>query len=481
MKTSAPETRNKVLLVYPNLQMVNLLPSNMAVLSAFLKRGGMDVRLFDTTLYKTEDKSIDEVRVEYLQLRKFDLAGKGVAYKETDVFEDFSRMLEEYDPSVVAVSVTDDTFALGARLISCVPTGKTHVVVGGVHATFAPERVLEHPRVDSVCVGEGEEALLELCQALVKGNPVSGIRNIWIKTGSGIEKNPMRPPIALDTLPDEDLSIFEEQRFFRPMQGKVYRMIPFNMDRGCPFDCSFCAAPLYRQFYKSCGTGVYFRAKSMARVKEELQSTVGRYKADYVYFNSETFFARPDKDLKDFAAFYAEKIKLPFWCQTRIETIKLERIRLLEKMGCDRISVGIEHGNEEFRRKVLSKHFTNRQVLEAFDILGQSRIPVTVNNMIGFPDETRELAMDTIRLNRQIKADSINAVFLFRTAVRRFVNTRSRRVISRKRRPATGLCIVQSCACRSFLRRRSRGFYAYSPFISVCLRNPSPGSVRLKR
>lgn len=401
----------RVLLVYPNLQMVNLLPSNIALLSACLKRAGVDVRLFDTTLYKTEDKSIDDVRVDYLQVRKFNLAEKGVQYKSEDVVSDFCKAVSEYAPHLIGVSVTDDTFPLAVRMMSALPKEERHVVVGGVHATFSADKVLAYDWVDSACIGEGEEALVELCQALRAGEDVRNIRNLWVKADGEVVRNPMRPPVDIDNLPEEDFSIFEGQRFFRPMQGKVYRMIPFNMDRGCPFDCAFCAAPLYRQAYRGCGMGSYFRAKSLRRVKEELLAQVSRYRADYIYFNSETFFARSDSDLEDFADFYAKEIGLPFWCQTRIETIKSNRIQLLERMGCDRISVGIEHGNEEFRRKVLRKHFTNQQVLEAFDILGKGRIPVTVNNMIGFPDETRELAMDTVRLNRQIRADSINAFF----------------------------------------------------------------------
>ncbi len=80
-------------------------------------------------------------------------------------------------------------------------------------------------------------------------------------------------------------------------------------------------------------------------------------------------------------------------------------------MNCDRISIGIEHGNEKFRKKVLKKKFTNKQVIDAFRILQKSKIPVTVNNIIGFPDETRDLVFDTINLNRNIKTDSINAYF----------------------------------------------------------------------
>lgn len=80
-------------------------------------------------------------------------------------------------------------------------------------------------------------------------------------------------------------------------------------------------------------------------------------------------------------------------------------------MNCDRISIGLEHGNEEFRKKILKKSFTKKHVIDAFKILEKSRIPVTVNNIVGFPDETRALAFDTIRLNRMIKADSFNAYF----------------------------------------------------------------------
>ena len=68
----------KGLFIYPNLQMVTLLPSNIAILLAHLKKRDIDVRLFDTTLYKTSKKSVDDIRVEHMQLRPFNLGQKGV-------------------------------------------------------------------------------------------------------------------------------------------------------------------------------------------------------------------------------------------------------------------------------------------------------------------------------------------------------------------------------------------------------------------
>ena len=400
----------KVLLVYPNLQMINLLPTNIAVLAGYVKKAGFDVRVFDTTLYKTAEKSLDDIRVENLQLRPFNLKEKGVDYKDGDVFSDFVKAVEDYGPDVIGVSTTDDTYDLGMELVSKVREKNIFTVVGGVHATFAPDLVIENEDVDAVCVGEGEKALVELCEGLMNGEDVTGIPNLWVRNNGAVHKNDMRRLIDLDDLPFEDFTVFEEQRLYRPMQGKVYRMIPIAIDRGCPYSCSFCAAPSQRKKYRDAGLGNYVRFKSPERVIEELKYQVDTCKADYIYFNSETFFARPQRIIEAFAEEYKKQVGLPFWCQTNIETITEDRIRTLKDMNCDRMSIGLEHGNEEFRKKLLKKHFTNQQVIDGFKILGAFGIPITVNNIIGFPDETRKLAFDTIELNRQITADSINAL-----------------------------------------------------------------------
>lgn len=400
----------KVLLVYPNLQMVNLLPSNIAVLSAYLKKAGLAVRLFDTTLYKTAEKSVDDVRIEHMQLRPFNLKKKGVTYKETNVFDDFKKLVDEYKPDLIGISATDDTVQLGVELVEKVRDKKTHIIMGGVFPTFAPNEAIGNKNIDSICIGEGEQALLELCEKLRDKKDITKIKNLWVKKDGKIFKNIVRAPIDITKNPYDDFSIFEEKRINRPMQGKIFRMIPICIDRGCPFSCAFCAAPLKRRLYLNHGYK-YFRIKPIPKIIDELKYQAKKYKADYIYFNSETFFAKKESYLEEFAEEYIKNVNLPFWCQTRIETITEHRIKLLEDMNCDRISIGLEHGNEEFRKKMLKKLFSNEQALKAFKIIAKSRIPVTVNNLVGFPDETRELAFDTVNLNRKITTDSINAFF----------------------------------------------------------------------
>lgn len=401
----------KVLFSYTNLQMVMLVPSNIAILSAYLKKHGVAVKLFDTTLYRVTEKSVDDIRVEHMQLRPFNLAQKGIEYKSTDVFKDFKDCVSEYKPDIIAVSATDDTVDLGMALVAKVRKSGIHVIVGGVFPTVSPEEAIMNENVDSICVGEGEEALLELCCKIESRENITNIRNLWVKLNGKIYKNGPRTLIDINTLPYEDFSIFDEKRLFRPMQGKIYRMVPVAMDRGCPYNCAFCAAPFYRKFYLDSISSAYFRTKTIERVIDELKYYINTYHADYIYFSSETFFARKEKEIKEFAEAYKREIGLPFWCQTRVETITEDRVKMLKDMKCDRISIGIEHGNEDFRRRVLKKAFTNDQVIGALKILEGGGIPVTVNNIVGFPDETRELAFDTIMLNRRIKADSINAYF----------------------------------------------------------------------
>lgn len=401
----------KVLLVYPNFMMINLLPTNISILSACLKEKGFNVKLFDTTMYKTDEKSLDEIRVDNLQLRPFNLAERGVFYKVTDACEDFKKIVDDFKPDLIAISLVEDTYPLGISILNSIKDYNIPVIAGGIYATFSPDKLIKEEYIDMVCLGEGENVLVQLCEKMSEGKDFYNIMNLWLKDENRIIKNPIGPLVDINELPFSDFSIFEEKRIYRPMQGKLFRMLPIEIDRGCPYSCTYCAAPSLRDIYVRLNLGRYHRYKKIERVISEINYYIKKHKMDYVYFNSETFLAQNMNYLMEFSKAY-KKIGLPFWCQTRVETITNEKVKMLKEMNCDRISVGVEHGNEEFRKKILKKLMTNEQIIDAFKILKAYSIPVTVNNIIGFPDETRGMIFETIELNRNLNVDSINA-FIF--------------------------------------------------------------------
>lgn len=401
----------RILFLYPNMHGMNMLPSAIALFSSLLKNQGHEVELFDSTNWiipGEEDFDSDKAKEKNLNVRPFDASKLNADIKYTDVFSDFEEKVKSFGPDLIAVSVTEDIYPIGIQLLRKIKHLKIPTIMGGVFATFAPEICLANPEVDVVCIGEGERALVELCDCMEQGKSFDHIQNLWIKRRDGIKKNPLGPPTNIDENPLLDLSIFEESRLFRPMQGKVWKMLPVETHRGCPYNCTYCNSPAQTRLYRQETGGRYFRKKSFEAIKKQLIHFKEEIKAEAFYFWADTLMAYSDRDFEEFVEMYSD-IKLPFWCQSFPESIQEDRVRKLMGVGLFRIGSGVEHGNEEFRRKVLKRKVKNEVMIERFKILNKCDLPFSVNNILGFPTETRELAMDTIEINRYINSDSLNA------------------------------------------------------------------------
>lgn len=399
----------KVLFVYPNLTMETLVPIHIPLLSACLKERGFELDLFDATFYKTDEVNFEQKRVELLQFKPFNLAEKGLRLKQTNIYEDFIEKVQDFKPDLICVTLVEDTWDLTQSLLEKVRDFNIPVAAGGVFVTLCPEDVMANQDVDILCLGEGEEALVELCQKMSKGEDYSSIKNFWVKKEGTIIKNKLRPLADINKLPFVDYDLFGKERLYRPMFGKIYTIVQLEMDRGCPYGCTFCSAPNLKQIFNQADCGAYYRRKSVNRLMYEMRYLVKKYQPNFMYFNSETFLAKPIEELKELAAQYKE-INLPFWCQTRPETITEEKAQILKEMGCNSVNIGIEQGNEEFRRRILNRFYSNEQAINGLKILEKYDIPYASNNVIGFPDETRELIFDTIELNRQLRPRTVNAL-----------------------------------------------------------------------
>lgn len=78
----------------------------------------------------------------------------------------------------------------------------------------------------------------------------------------------------------------------------------------------------------------------------------------------------------------------------------------------DKFSFSIEHGNEEFRTKLLKRMMTNEEIFEGSRLLKKYNIRFQVGNILGLPGENFDLALDTLKINQQIKAPYA-AAFIF--------------------------------------------------------------------
>jgi len=397
----------KVLLVYPNTMMATLTPLSIASLSAVLKKEGCEVKLFDTTFYKTEEISFEKKKEELLQVKPFTETAE---YKGdlNACIKDFCELVADYKPELIGISFVEDTIDLGLHLLESIREAHPLIIAGGVGVNFNKELLLNSGLIDIICLGEGEKILLEVCNAHKNKNNFSNIDNLayLVLISNPFDKideeeifiNNMKCPVDINKLPYPDFDIFEEKRLYRVMHGKKFKMLHVEIDRGCPFECSYCCAPALKRLQGNS----YYRKKSTFRIIEEMLYLKMKYEPDYFNFSSETFLARTEKELTDLMILYTRDIGVPFWCQSRPETVTEEKVAILKTMGCADFQLGIEHGNATFRKEWLNRNNTNEQIISACQLLNKYEIPYTVNNLIGFAHETRELVFDTINLNKEI-------------------------------------------------------------------------------
>jgi anaerobic magnesium-protoporphyrin IX monomethyl ester cyclase len=285
------------------------------------------------------------------------------------------------------------------------------VIWGGTHPTARPEECLDH--CDIVCVGEGEEAIVELAAAMAAGKPYDGIRNLCFKQNGAVKKNPSRPPVAdLDALPfvDYDIrdhyvynwrsgdvvaldeSIMKEQflrmPYFRKRGLYAYRTMT---SRGCPHRCSYCAS-------SSMGA---LRRRSVDNVVAELKDIRKRFPyVELISFFDDTFFAAPVPWFEEFRDKYKKEIGLPFHAQCSPATISEAKMELLIDAGLYNTEMGIQTGSERIQQ-MYRRVVPNQKVIEAAALIqkyGSKLMPPDYHVILDNPWETTQDVRDTLNL-----------------------------------------------------------------------------------
>jgi radical SAM superfamily enzyme YgiQ (UPF0313 family) len=363
--------------------------TGIAALSAFLKRAGHDVSLLRTD-FETND-------------------------------EDFVRKIRELGPGLIGFSSMTFQWEGVKRFANLAKKAAPEIpiVVGGYHPTFWPDEVVGSPFVDYMVRGEGEDALLELVNALETGGDPSGIKNLWMKKPDGtVVKNDVRPPIQeLDSLPNWDRDLFNFAEVMEHTgRGTIFHekyLMPVAAGRGCPYTCTYCSNDALLNLYK--GMGRFTRARSVRHFMNELTELCDKYQVKKFEFWDEIFGVNIPW-LKEFAEVYSKELGLPFTAFLRVEQCNYQVLNLLKKANCSMILCGVEQGDEEYRRKYLDRKMSNQTIIEAFRRSREVGIETTSLNMIGLPYETKDLIRSTIELNRQLEADVV-CIFIYQAFV----------------------------------------------------------------
>jgi anaerobic magnesium-protoporphyrin IX monomethyl ester cyclase len=393
----------RVLFIEAGSELEAGIPPNIAVLVSAVISSGHDVKVFSTNDYQVSPVTGDMIREQTLQVPPCNPDDMVYKPKLTDMVDDFLLLVEQYRPQIVGLSTTEATWLDGIKLLNALKNHhpETIAIVGGTYPTLCPDEVISEPGVDIICIGEGEESLVMLCDDVSRGEQNLDIPNFWFKNGEAIVKNQLRPLINIDNVPLQNWSPWSvPPRAAKIMAGQVSKTALVELTRGCPYKCSYCA----NQFLNETFEGNY-REKTIDKFIQEVEHLKKLYDVRFIYVGDETIMTTSNRRFKEFLEKYAP-LSIPFWCQTVPEVIKYEKVKGLMDVGLRAINVGIESGNPKFRKNILNRPVTNEKIIEGVQAAVTAGTRVGANVIIGFPGETRSQIIETIELVREAKPTS---------------------------------------------------------------------------
>ncbi len=327
----------------------------------------------------------------------------------TKLQKKFSRLFQNFPPDLICLTSVSSQLPLikkaGSVLRQMVP--KAFIIMGGVHTTLNPDEVIAFDFVDAICIGEGEEAVIQLAEQIENGIHPSCIQNLWIKkthSESDIEKNPLRPfRKDLDSLPFIDREMWEP--FISNKKGMIYTVLA---GRGCPNRCTYCSNHALARITN----GKYVRFRSPENIIAEIDELVRKDPlVETVFFEIETLGANLDYTyelLSKVARFNASLQRpLRFGTNLALNTHIKNNARLLKAFKEANLiffRIGLESGSEKIRREVLKRpRYRNNDLIEFCRMARKMGIKYTINILIGLPGETPEDFQKTIEVTRACK------------------------------------------------------------------------------
>jgi len=314
------------------------------------------------------------------------------------------RRVEEDEPQAIGFTAMTPQYNECLRLVSKV---RPHlpgipIILGGHHANALPEEVLRDGTADVVVVSEGERTAPDLVSKLEKGGDLNSVPGIAFldQQGNFVQTQPREQVANLDEIPYPPWEILRPEMYRGRMRGlKTANLLT---SRGCPYQCVYC--------YRGPAGGPRVRARSVENVLEEISRLYWDHEIGAFGFRDDIFTLDMDRTRALCDAIVAEKIKI-FWdCETRVDRVDLDLLKQMKRAGCVCVDFGVESGSEEILKK-LRKKASKDEARKAFQYCHKVGLPTRAFFLLGTPWETPQTVEETISFAKEIRP-TISVFFL---------------------------------------------------------------------
>jgi anaerobic magnesium-protoporphyrin IX monomethyl ester cyclase len=346
----------RVLLVHPfcPLEEIPSPPLGIGYLAAALESNNVEVKVLDLVVFPYSKASLEKV-------------------------------LMEFQPNIIGATAVTMTFNDAIRVITDAKSISPDIttVMGGPHISFCAEETMrEYPALDLAVIGEGDETVVELTDALESEADLSRIRGIGYREGTNIHFTEARPPsIDVNTLPFPARHLLPLSRY-----RALGAPITMTTSRGCPFQCIFCVGR------KMVGAKVRYRNAQSVVDEFQYLSTLGFRQINVV---DDLFTADKKNCIAICDEIIARDIKVKWTSFARADTVSRDLLKRMKQAGCYAIAFGFESANPDIL-KTVRKGITAEQMTEAVRMCVEADIIPHGSFILGLPGETPQTMKQTI-------------------------------------------------------------------------------------
>jgi len=311
-------------------------------------------------------------------------------------------LIEKYSPKYVGITATSQVIKDAGRLAKYIKTQSKNIkiIIGGPHISALPKETLEiFPEFDIGVIGEGEISLIEIIQ----NNNLKDVEGLVIRENTEIKLTKPRMFIKnLDSLPFPAWDLLPNiNKTYRPAITN-YKKLPTTSlvtSRGCFGQCTFCSQGVFGRVCR------FFSAEYLIKMIEYLKE---RYGIKDICFYDDNFLLNKRRVFEICRLMKQKKLNLVWSCDSRVDLVDAEILKVMKEAGCWEISYGFESGSQKILDN-LKKNISIEQSKKAIKLTKEAGISVRGFFMIGCPGETEKTLKETYKF---IKNNNIDEIFL---------------------------------------------------------------------
>jgi len=335
-------------IIYDNDSLVQFFPIGVGYIASVLRREGYNVCIYNQDVHHYSEEHL----TNYLNKNKFDVVGVGIIAG----YYEYRKILKISD----AINKVKN---------------KPVYVIGGHGPSPEPEYFLLKTQADVAVLGEGEETVIELFNALINNRTLKNIKGIAYREGGQVTINERRSLIGdVDSIPFPAYDLFPivHYRLLRlSLVEKTKFALPLLSGRGCTFNCTFC----YR-------LDPGFRPRSNESVIDEIKLLKKNYDITYITFLDELLMSSQARTISLCEDFIRSQLNIKWDCNGRLNYAKPEVLQIMKKAGCVFINYGIESLDDEVLKNI-KKGLTTDQIISGVEHTLNSGISPGLNIIFG--------------------------------------------------------------------------------------------------